>query len=363
MHKITRAVLTGGPCGGKTTALVFILERCEALGVKTILVPELATQYILAGVVPNTLGLKNFQKAILEGQLNQEDKYLKIAKLYAQKSPVLLLFDRGFLDGAAFCSKKEWEAVCESLLVNAHKERDNRYDIIVHLVTAANGAEDYYTLSNNKARTETPKEARALDLKIQKVWIGHPKLRVIDNQGNFREKITKATAEILHTIGLPEPIEAERKFILDHVTALKLIKSRLSKCKLDIIQTYLLSPLGEERRLRKRSQEGNATFFYTRKRALRPGERIEEDSIISEEEYNALLLQSDPTMAPVIKTRYCILYKGQYLELDSYLTPDLPFATLEVETLEDVSLPITPLKEVTGDDAYSNANLARKKFN
>lgn len=359
MHKITRAVLTGGPCGGKTTALVFILERLEAMGVKTIIVPELATQYILAGVLPSTVGLVNFQKAILEGQMTQEARYLKLANIYAEKSPVVLLFDRGILDGAAFCSKKEWKNTCEELKVNPTKERDSRYDIVVHLVTAANGAEEYYTLTNNKARTETPAEAKVQDLRIQKAWIGHPKLRIIDNQASFRDKITKATAEIIHTVGLPEPIEAERKFLLDPITTSKLIKSRLNKCKLEIVQTYLLSPPKEERRLRKRSQDGNATFFYTKKRALRPGVRIEEDSIISEAEYNALLLQLDPAKAPVVKTRYCIIYKGQYLELDTYTRPKLPFSTLEVETLGDVELPIIPIKEVTGDDTYSNANLAK----
>ena len=32
--------------------------------------------------------------------------------------------------------------------------RDNRYDAVFHLVTCADGAPDYYTLSNNDARSE-----------------------------------------------------------------------------------------------------------------------------------------------------------------------------------------------------------------
>ena len=32
--------------------------------------------------------------------------------------------------------------------------RDYRYDLVLHLVTAANGAEKYYTLENNAARKE-----------------------------------------------------------------------------------------------------------------------------------------------------------------------------------------------------------------
>ena len=30
-----------------------------------------------------------------------------------------------------------------------------RYDLVLHLVTAANGAEKYYTLENNAARSES----------------------------------------------------------------------------------------------------------------------------------------------------------------------------------------------------------------
>ena len=33
--------------------------------------------------------------------------------------------------------------------------RDGRYDGILHLVTAASGAEEHYSLDNNEARTES----------------------------------------------------------------------------------------------------------------------------------------------------------------------------------------------------------------
>jgi hypothetical protein len=38
---------------------------------------------------------------------------------------------------------------------------------VIHLVTAAIGAEKYYTTENNAARTETKEEARALDIKVR----------------------------------------------------------------------------------------------------------------------------------------------------------------------------------------------------
>lgn len=38
--------------------------------------------------------------------------------------------------------------------------RDGRYDGIFHLVTAASGAEEHYSLENNEARSESVEMAR-----------------------------------------------------------------------------------------------------------------------------------------------------------------------------------------------------------
>jgi len=46
--------------------------------------------------------------------------------------------------------------------------------MVLHLVTAADGAEKFYTLENNQARSETPEVARIVDRKTQMVWNGHP---------------------------------------------------------------------------------------------------------------------------------------------------------------------------------------------
>jgi hypothetical protein len=41
-----------------------------------------------------------------------------------------------------------------------------RYDTIIHLVTAAIGAEKYYTTENNDVRFENLQQARDLDFKV-----------------------------------------------------------------------------------------------------------------------------------------------------------------------------------------------------
>ena len=60
------------------------------------------------------------------------------------------------------------------------------------MITAANGAEQFYSLSNNHTRSETIEVARELDDKCSKAWIGHPCMDVIDNCKIFDMKVTRA---------------------------------------------------------------------------------------------------------------------------------------------------------------------------
>lgn len=45
-----RIVLTGGPCAGKTTALVKIIEHFSSLGFKVFIIPEVPTLFSQAGM-------------------------------------------------------------------------------------------------------------------------------------------------------------------------------------------------------------------------------------------------------------------------------------------------------------------------
>lgn len=43
MNTIKKIVLTGGPCAGKTTALVKVIEHFTSLGYKVFTIPEVPT--------------------------------------------------------------------------------------------------------------------------------------------------------------------------------------------------------------------------------------------------------------------------------------------------------------------------------
>ena len=47
MSKITKVVLTGGPCAGKTTALAKVVEHFSNLGYQVYTVPEVPTANIV----------------------------------------------------------------------------------------------------------------------------------------------------------------------------------------------------------------------------------------------------------------------------------------------------------------------------
>ena len=71
--------------------------------------------------------------------------------------------------------------------------RDRRYDRVCCLNSAANGAEEFYTLENNVARSEGIEVARMLDQKTLDAWTGHPHLSIIPNAKgeSFEDKVNR----------------------------------------------------------------------------------------------------------------------------------------------------------------------------
>ena len=63
VHKI---VITGGPCGGKSTAMSYIQNEFTKRGFTVLIVPETATELVLAGISPNTFdNMGGFEDCIL----------------------------------------------------------------------------------------------------------------------------------------------------------------------------------------------------------------------------------------------------------------------------------------------------------
>ena len=360
--EITKIVITGGPCAGKTTAMSWIQSNFTKLGYRVLFVPETATELITGGVAPWTCGSNaDYQKCQMKLQLEKEKIFAQgAASMPVEK--VLMVCDRGALDNKAYMTDLEFACVLEALGCNEVELRDS-YDAVFHLVTAAKGAEQFYTTANNAARTETVEQAAALDDKLIAAWTGHPHLRIIDNATDFEDKLKRLMAEISAFLGEPEPYEIERKFLIEYPDIAELEK--LPNCqRVEIIQTYLTAPEGEESRVRQRGIDGNYIYFQTTKKKVTDLKRVEVERRLSQEEYLRLLMEADPACRPIRKTRYCLTYDNQYFEIDVY-----PFwkdkAILEIELATEttqVRFPkkIRVIREVTEDEAYKNASLARR---
>lgn len=358
--QVTKIVITGGPCGGKTTAMSWIQREYERKGYKVLFIPETATELITGGVAPWTCGSNlDFQKCQVGLQREKEEVFARAAGSMGDEK-VLIVCDRGVADNKAYMTGEEYAAVMEFLETNEVAERD-QYDAVFHLVTAAKGAQEAYTLSNNGARTETPEQAAEVDDRIISAWTGHPHLRVIDNSTGFKGKLRRLMAEISAFLGEPEPLEIERRFLVERpdVDAL----DALPNCtRVDIIQTYLNCPEGMEVRLRQRGRDGNYLYYRTEKRRISDTTRTETERRISQQEYLALLMEADPQRRPIRKTRLCLTENNRYYEIDVY--PEWKNqAILELEVKKEkerIKLPehIKIMREITGEEAYTNYAMA-----
>lgn len=351
-----KVCLTGGPCGGKSTSISRLEKALSERGYRVFVVPETATELINGGIVPKNL---SFQKKVFELQLTKERVYEEAAAEWGSENTVILC-DRGIMDQLAYISRAELLGIAKGYGLS-ESDIMARYDAVYHLVTAADGT-DCYTTENNHARYETAEEAVEKDGKTVSAWTGHPHLRVIDNSTDFDEKVQRVIDEVFHLLGEPVPAEIERKFLIkkpsfETISGIKYIS------KANIFQTYLRTKDGAERRVRQRgTKETGYNFYVTEKKVIGPGARIENERLISRDEFIDLLIDADTRKHPVVKERYCFLYKNQYFEMDIY-----PFAEseaiMEIE-LNDISqkveLPdfIEIIKEVTDDPAYKNNSLA-----
>ena len=361
MTSVTRIVLTGGPCGGKTTALARVSERLTTLGYRVFLVPEIPTILLsgglsFAGVTPSQL--VEIEGHLLRLQLAAEDAFCGLAHASGVRSVVIC--DRGAIDVSAYLPRDSWQAVLDENGWSVTELRDRRYEGVFHLVTAANGAEGFYTLANNKARTESPELARELDDKVRDAWVGHPHLRVVDNSTDFDHKVRRVVEEVCRLLGEPEPVETERKFLVESAP----LERMPVRCEVvEIEQTYLTSQEGEQARVRRRGMHGSFAYTHTIKRPLRAGQRIEVERSITAREYVGLLAQADPTRTTVRKRRHCFLWESNTFELDEFITPWAGKLLLEVEVADlEQRVPMPPflkiVREVTEEPAFTNAEIA-----
>jgi len=157
------------------------------------------------------------QKNLFKLQLQVERSMTGIAQSTGR--PSIVVFDRGLLDGKGYMSSEQWQGILASIDEHRGVTEEyclSRYDGIIHLVTAADGAESFYRWGQTEDdegkptfRMESPAQAIALDKKMQEVWHNHSRHVVVHNghAGGFKGKVRVATEAMIQIASEAHPAE------------------------------------------------------------------------------------------------------------------------------------------------------------
>eukprot|EP01091_Cochliopodium_minus_P009398 TRINITY_DN2309_c0_g1_i1.p1 TRINITY_DN2309_c0_g1~~TRINITY_DN2309_c0_g1_i1.p1 ORF type:complete len:475 (+),score=126.73 TRINITY_DN2309_c0_g1_i1:166-1425(+) len=366
---VLKIVLTGGPCGGKTTAVSQITHRLTSLGYKIYVVPEAMTILFTGGArfMPswNDQQIIEFEASKIKTQIALEDAFTSLAKTSGK--PSVVICDRGTMDSAAYLPPRLFQLMMHQYDWSVSYLRDKRYDAVIHLMSTAIGAENYYTTSNNQARHENLKEAAELDLKILNAWIGHSKLIIIDNSTDFSGKMNRFVTAVCRLLGAPRPAAIEKKFL---VKSVKDIPVKYEKSYTE--QTFLMRD-SEKRQegyifVKKRENKGSTIFTYSAKHVFIDSSSAIIERQISAQEYGTLLAQSNPNREVVTKKLNSFVWNGHYFELNYYMHPHEGLIILKTDAEDSQQqIPYPPfievISEVTDDENYSTFTLAGPQKN
>ncbi len=178
MRELPKIVITGGPGGGKTTALDLYQREFKS---RVKVVPEAATILFGAGLgrFTDPEQVRHTQKAIFDLQKTLESAF---EYLYLD---ALQICDRGRLDGLAFWPEDE-QSFFDSM-GSTYEEELARYDAVIFFESSAKEGED--VKSNNPYRIEGAQRAIELDKRLRSVWEKHPNFHFVPNNSSFMKKI------------------------------------------------------------------------------------------------------------------------------------------------------------------------------
>ena len=415
--RLFKFVLTGGPCSGKTTASARLQSYLSERGLRVFVVPEAATLLWSCGAEPSDFGkypgtAEVFQRYVLRTQIHLEDEITAYARATGQRCVVLC--DRGLMDGSAYVDDELFAELLKDEDLDVIGARDMRYNAVLHLVTAADGAERYYTLENNVGRYENLSEAKQLDAKTQKAWAGHPHHVIINNDGGitFEQKMERLVASIAGFVGLqatPRKTHIFPLLELPDFTNIPEVSTRVFRVEKIMLEhrdigtippftqtTYTyegdksspvpdnnleptplqralstaMSDEGEEDSkilytfIRSRSSDrtgekkGSDSYGLTTVRRLSNGEEVETKQVINKRVYDALKLSADPNRHVITQRRYCFLWKRLSYTVIQYLSPKQGLMVLRCQS-DDGEVELPPFVKVgkeieDGDETMSS---------
>eukprot|EP00475_Leptophrys_vorax_P013190 TRINITY_DN19549_c0_g1_i1.p1 TRINITY_DN19549_c0_g1~~TRINITY_DN19549_c0_g1_i1.p1 ORF type:complete len:297 (+),score=86.52 TRINITY_DN19549_c0_g1_i1:32-892(+) len=239
--------------------------------------------------------------------------------------------------------------------------RDERYDAVCHLVTAAYGAEEFYTKANNQARRETVEEARQLDIITREAWNGHPAFKIVGNESDFKTKITNVAKFFCDFLKQPTPHAACHRFFVrftDYfpkdiaVTEIQ-IESHFVQLRTDVDEKTSTNFV-----LRSRTQNDVSSYSLSVMSVDEQGKEIVTTTkILQKQDYELVKMQAKTDVYPVIRTRKSFTWNQQYFELDFWKGRSVSISSEDPEWLK--------VRDITQECAVLNVDtddISKVKF-
>ncbi len=199
MKSMWKFVITGGPCGGKTSVIEALKQEFSQ---RVIFVNEVATELLNIFPVPGRdmalsgEWLKSFQVAVYHTQKQAEAIWLSL-------SQCVMVCDRGLLDGAAYLGDKQ--AFCQ-LVGASEQDMLASYDWIFHLESLAVACPDRYLAlkAGNPNRYESIDGAQKVDAALKEAWSGHANHLVLSGRDDLESKIALIRQVVADHLAQPQ---------------------------------------------------------------------------------------------------------------------------------------------------------------
>ena len=158
--------------------------------------------------------------------------------------------------------------------------------------------------------------------------------------------------------------EIERKFLIKYPSEEALKSANIISVS-HIEQIYLTrTPVRPNARIRKRDYENQTEYTTTQKIRISDIKRVENERIISKEEYEDLKHEADKTLSTILKKRIVIEFRDNLFEIDIYdFWRDVAIAEIELKN-ENQQFEFPPfidvITELTSDKRFTNHSMAKK---
>ena len=134
-------------------------------------------------------------------------------------------------------------------------------------MSAAVGAEEFYSTEDHACRSEGVQLAREIDYKSAASWVGHPYFDVIDNSTDFETKMKRMIDAVCQKLG----VNTGDRLLKNSKKHKFLVRGPLPPDDqfppfqdFDVVHNYLQSSSPNvQARLRKRGQKGHWMYIHT----------------------------------------------------------------------------------------------------